>query len=544
MVKNSFLSCCLCFLSIVSFTQTPTVITRPKLVIGLVIDQMRWDYLYRYYDLYSDNGFKRLLNDGFSCENTFLPYVPTYTGPGHSSIFTGSVPAINGIIGNQWYDESTGKIVYCTDDASVNTVGSNTEEGKMSPRNLWTTTIGDELRLATNFSSKVIGISLKDRASILPAGHSANAAYWFDGSVGKWITSSFYAKELPAWVTKENEKMLADSYMAKDWTTLLPLSRYSQSTIDDENFEGRIPGEISQTFPHKLSQIPNASKYESFKFTPFGSSFTFEMAKQTIENEKMGSGTSCDMLTISVSSTDYVGHTFGPNSIETEDTYLRLDKDIADFLKYLDAKLGEGNYLLFLTADHAVAHIPAFLQQHNIPAGIYNSGALKPIINKIIFDKYKLDSAVVDMENNQVYLNMKEIENKGLNTTQIKNDIVTFLKEQPYIVDAFSTDDIESQSIPEPIKQRLINGYNSKRSGQVGYFEKPGYIEDGPRGTTHGSWNPYDARIPLLWFGFDIKPGKTNREVYMTDIAPTVSTILHIQMPNGCVGKVIEEVMK
>jgi len=544
MARNIFISFYLSFISTISFAQNPKPIARPKLVIGLVIDQMRWDYLYRYNDLYSENGFRRLLTNGFNCENAFLPYVPTYTGPGHSSIFTGSVPAINGIIGNDWYDESTGKIVYCTDDSTVKTVGSNSEEGQMSPRNLWTTTIGDELRLATNFSSKVIGVSLKDRASILPAGHSANAAYWFDATVGKWITSTYYEKELPAWVIKQNEKLLPDAYMAKDWTTLLPIAKYSQSTVDAENFEGRIPGENAQTFPHKLSQIPKESRYETFKFTPFGSTYTFDMAKQAIESEKLGSGNVPDLLTISISSTDYIGHTFGPNSVETEDAYLRLDKDIADFLSYLDTKLGEGNYLLFLTADHAVAHIPAFLQQHNIPAGIYNSADFKPALNKIISEKFKVDNAVIVIRNNQVYLNNAEIERKGVNAVQIKNEVIKFLKQQPFIVNAFSTDDIESQSIPSPIKQRLINGYNPKRSGEIGYFEKPGFIEDGPRGTTHGSWNPYDSHIPLLWFGFNIKPGKTNREVYMTDIAPTVSAILNIQMPDGCVGKVIEDVVK
>lgn len=544
MVRNIFISFYLSFISTIALAQDTKSVASPKLVIGLVIDQMRWDYLYRYNDLYSENGFRRLIKKGFSCENTFLPYVPTYTGPGHSSIFTGSVPAINGIIGNDWYDESTGKIVYCTSDSTVKTVGSNSEEGQMSPRNLWTTTIGDELRLATNFSSKVIGISLKDRASILPAGHSANAAYWFDATVGKWITSTYYEKELPAWVIKENDKLLPDSYMAKDWTTLLPVAKYSQSTIDDENFEGRIPGENAQTFPHKLSQIPTKFRYESFKFTPFGSTYTFDMAKQAIESEKLGNGNVPDLLTISISSTDYIGHTFGPNSIETEDAYLRLDKDIADFLSYLDTKLGEGNYLLFLTADHAVAHIPAFLQQHNIPAGTFSSADFRPALNKIILEKYKVDNAVIFIRNNQVYLNNAEIELKGVNVSQIKNEVIKFLKQQPSIVNAFSTDDIESQSIPSPIKQRLINGYNPKRSGEIGYFTKPAFIDDGPRGTTHGSWNPYDSHIPLLWFGFNIKAGKTNREVYMTDIAPTVSAILNIQMPDGCVGKVIEEVVK
>jgi predicted AlkP superfamily pyrophosphatase or phosphodiesterase len=543
MLKKIFLFFCLIFISIFSFSQKPKTAVHPKLIVGLVIDQMRWDYLYRYYDLYSPNGFRRLLDKGFSCENTFVPYVPTYTGPGHTCIYTGSVPAIHGIIANDWYDVNTGKNVYCTDDSTVNTVGSTSDEGKMSPRNLWVTTIGDELRLSNNFSSKVIGISLKDRAAILPAGHAANAAYWFDASVGKWITSTYYEKQLPAWVVKENEKLIPDIAMAKDWNTLLPISKYTQSTPDNEIYEAALPGEATPTFPHKLSQI-NRSKYEAFKYTPFATTYTFDMAKQAVENEKLGTGDVTDLLAISISSTDYIGHTFGPNSIEAEDAYLRLDEDIADFLSYLDARLGEGNYLLFLTADHGVAHVPGFLESHNIPSGTFNTEALKSALNKMLSEKYSLDNAVIVIENNQVYINNNEIQKKGKNISQVENDIIDYLKAQPYIVNAFSTENIETQSIPAPIKQRLINGYNPKRSGQIGFYEKPGYIGDGDKGTTHGMWNPYDAHIPLLWFGYHIKPGKTNREVYMTDIAPTLSAILNIQMPDGSVGKVIEEVTK
>lgn len=543
MFKKLFISFCLIFLSIFSFGQKPKTTAHPKLIVGLVIDQMRWDYLYRYYDLYSANGFKRLLDKGFSCENTFVPYVPTYTGPGHTCIYTGSVPAIHGIIANDWYDVNTGKNVYCTDDSTVNTVGSTSGEGKMSPRNLWVTTIGDELRLSNNFSSKVIGISLKDRAAILPAGQAANAAYWFDDTVGKWITSTYYEKQLPAWVVKENEKLIPDAAMDKDWNTLLPISKYTQSTPDNENYEAALPGEATPTFPHRLSKITR-SKYETFKYTPFATTYTFDMAKQAVENEKLGAGDVTDLLAISISSTDYIGHTFGPNSIEVEDTYLRLDKDIADFLSYLDAQLGEGNYLLFLTADHGVAHVPGFLESHNIPSGTFNTEALKSSLNKMLLEKYNLDNAVIVIENNQVYINNNEIQKKEKNISQVENDIIDYLKAQPYIVNAFSTENIETQSIPAPIKQKLINGYNPKRSGQIGFYEKPGYLGGGSKGTTHGMWNPYDAHIPLLWFGYHIKPGKTNSEVYMTDIAPTLSAILNIQMPDGSVGKVIEEVTK
>ncbi|MEO5781636.1 MAG: alkaline phosphatase family protein, partial [Ginsengibacter sp.] len=265
MIKKIFLSLFSLCLTGFSFSQFRTKeITRPKLVIGLVIDQMRWDYLYRYYDLYSTDGFKRLLNEGFSCENTWIPYVPTYTAPGHTCIYTGSVPSIHGIIGNNWFDKNSNKTIYCTDDSTVSSVGSNSAAGKMSPRKLLTTTITDELRLSNNFKSKVIGISLKDRASILPTGHSANAAYWFDTKTGDWITSSYYIHQLPDWMNKFNQRRLPDNYMSKDWNTLLPQSKYELSTDDNKVYERNIPGETTTTFPHKLPGISNL-KYDAFE---------------------------------------------------------------------------------------------------------------------------------------------------------------------------------------------------------------------------------------------------------------------------------------
>ena len=544
MTKKIFLSFFALCITGFSFSQSQTKeIARPKLVIGLVIDQMRWDYLYRYYDLYSTNGFKRLLNEGYSCENTMIPYVPTYTAPGHTCIFTGSVPAINGIIGNNWFDKNSNKTIYCTDDSTVLSVGSNSAAGKMSPRKLLTTTITDELRLSNNFKSKVIGISLKDRASILPAGHSANAAYWFDTKTGDWITSSYYMAQLPDWMNKFNQKRLPDNYMSKDWNTLLPQSKYELSTEDNKVYERTIPGEKTTIFPHKLPTISNL-KYDAFEYTPFGMTYTFDLAKSVIENENLGKNNVADFLTISISSTDYIGHAFGPNSVETEDTYLRLDNDIATFLKYLDDKLGKENYLLFLTADHGVAHIPAFLQEHKIPAGIFSDSSLAKEIDRLIENKFNIKNSVQLVLNYQVYLNINKIEKEGKAFEDVAYEVIKYLKQKPFIEDAFETKNIVQQSIPEPIKRMLVNGYNVNRSGDIQFTVAPEYFDWTWQGTTHGSWNPYDAHIPLIWFGWNIKHGATNRETYMTDIAPTLAAMLKIQMPSGSVGKVIEEVIK
>lgn len=544
MLRNSLLLITFYFFTAAVFAQTSTQGPKgkPKLVVGLVVDQMRWDYLYRYSALYGEGGFKRMLKEGFSSENNFIPFVPTYTAVGHTCIYTGSVPAISGIVGNNWFDKTTGKGVYCTDDSTVSTIGNNGKAGKMSPANMWVTTITDELRLSNNFKSKVIGIALKDRGAILPAGHSANAAYWYDA--GKWITSSHYMNTLPTWVEQFNAKDLPGKYMSKDWTTLLPMDKYDLSTADDKPYESAIRGEKSVTFPHKLSLITDSDKYEAFRTTPFANTFTFDFAKAAIENEALGKNTVTDFLAISISSTDYIGHNFGPNSVEVEDMYLRLDKDVAEFLLYLDSKLGKGNYTVFLSADHAVAHIPAFLAEHKIPGGNFEDGDIRKELNQMIETDFGVKNVVQSLQNYQVYLNTNELEKQGKDVAAVKKAAIKILQAKPFIITAFETDKLATTTLPEPQKTMLTNGYNTKRSGDIQFTIKAGYFDGGKKGTTHGAWNPYDAHIPCVFFGWGVKPGKIYRETYMTDIAPTLAAMLQIQMPNGNVGKVITELVK
>lgn len=511
---------------------------QPKLVVGLVIDQMRWDYLYRFSELYGEKGFKRLLKEGFSCENTMIPYTPTYTAPGHTCIYTGSIPAIHGIVSNTWYDRNNGKTVYCTDDSSVSTVGSNTKAGKMSPENMWATSVADELRLSNNFKSKVIGVALKDRGAILPAGHSANAAYWYDDKVGKWISSTHYMEALPKWVNDFNDKGYPEKYMGMEWKTLLPEFKYSNSTIDNKIYESPIKGLETVTFPHKLNTITK-DKFEAFKTTPFANTYTFDFAKAAVENESLGKNTVPDFLTVSISSTDYVGHSFGPNSIESEDTYLRLDKDIADFLAFLDTKVGKGNYLFFLSADHGVAHVPGFLNEHKINGAGIDDEELEMQLNKKLEIKFGLKKAIDHVSSYQVYL-----KDSIRNNEEIKEFIIKELKREPYIQTAVDLDELSEANLPAIQKERITNGYTPSRSGDVQFIFKPGYFDGSKKGTTHGLWNPYDSHIPLLFYGWGIKTGKINRETYMTDIAATIAAILRIQMPSGCVGHVITEAIK
>jgi predicted AlkP superfamily pyrophosphatase or phosphodiesterase len=368
-------------------------IDRPKLVVGIVVDQMRWDYLYRFYNKYSEGGFKRLINKGFSFENTMIPYTPTVTAAGHTCIYTGSVPAVHGIVGNDWIEKSTGTWMYCSQDKSVQTVGSFSVAGQMSPRNMFATTIGDELRLATNFKSRVYGVALKDRGGILPAGHSANAAYWFDDSTGNWITSTYYMNALPQWVQGFNSEKQPDAMMSKNWNLLYAADEYDQSTPDSTLFEKRIPGEVTTTFPHKLT-TRNGKSYFALRYSPYGNTLTMNFAKRLIENEKLGMSGQTDMLCVSFSSTDYVGHTFGPQSLEIEDTYLRLDKDLENFFAYLDEKEGKDNYVIFLSADHGAPQSPAFLKSVKIPAGTLQGTNLMSDLNTELTKKFKVNSLI------------------------------------------------------------------------------------------------------------------------------------------------------
>lgn len=534
-----------CFLFLISYSISAQV-NRPKLVVGLVVDQMRWDYLYRYHDMYGVNGFKRLLDQGFSCENTMIPYAPPVTGAGHTCIYTGSVPAINGIVANDWIERETGMRMYCASDSTVRPVGSaSLWEGQMSPRNMLTNSIADELRLATNFRSKTIGIALKDRGGIFPAGHSANAAYWFDDKTGQWITSTYYMNELPVWVQGYNDRRIPDSLMKTDWNLLYDRSKYIQSTGDDMPYERLLESDQSRTFPHKYQSVIGSKRYDPFRSSPYGNIYTLDFAKEIVRHEKMGQRGETDMLCVSLSSTDYIGHRFGPNSLEVQDLYLRLDKDIADFLNYLDKTLGRNNYLLFLSADHGAPQTAGFLKENkHHTAGTLSSGEMQKKMNRFCQIKFGDSMLVKRIFDFQAYLDNKRIDSLGLNSKEVKKELVTYLKGQQEIWNAFDEEDLATTLLPPVVKEKLLNSYYFRRSGEIQYFYKPQYIEGVTAGTEHGAWYPYDSHIPLVWFGWNVRPGKLNRETYMTDIAPTIAAMLRIQMPNGCVGKVITEVVK
>ncbi len=528
------------FLFITAQSQT----TKPKLVVGIVIDQMRYDYIYRYWDKFGNDGFKRLVNEGFFCRNTNYNYVPTFTGPGHASIYTGTTPAVHGIISNDWYDKTTGKDLYCVTDNNVTPIGTVAVEGKRSPVNMLTTTITDELRISSNMKSKVIGIALKDRSAILPAGHTANAAYWYDGSIGGFITSSYYMKELPAWVNDFNKKELAKKYLSQPWNTMLPIEQYTESLPDDNKYEYIAKGETKPVFPHNLPALQALNGgLNMIRSTPFGNSLTKDFAIETIQKENMGKSPYTDFLAVSFSSPDYIGHTYGPNSVEQEDDYIRLDKDLAELLKYIETQVGKNNALLFLTADHAAPEVPNYLTDIKIPSGYVNEKKMADSLKKYLLKNYG-DTLVLSFTNQQVFLNHKMIDAKKLMLSLVEEDVAEFLQRFAEVADVLTSSALNNSQFTEGSRYLMQKGYNAKRSGDVLVNYLPAYIDYAPYGTTHGSPYSYDTHVPLLFFGWNIKPGSSAEQVYITDVAATLAMMLNIQFPNGCTGKPISFLVK
>lgn len=515
----------------------------PKLVVGIVVDQMRYDYLTRFESKFGTGGFMRLINDGFNCKNHHFNYVPTYTGPGHASVFTGTSPMNHGIISNYWYDKYSDKSVYCASDDSVKAVGVITEKEKMSPRRMKTTTVADQLRLHTQNKSKVIGVSLKDRGAILPAGHTANAAYWFRGkNDGKFITSTYYNNDLPKWVKKFNTS--TKSYL-KTWNTVLPINQYIESGADDTNFEEPFEGKNSPVFPYDLKKLSKENGgYDILKATPFGNEMTTDFAIAAIKNEDLGVDNITDFLTLSYSSTDYVGHQFGVNSIEVEDTYIRLDNDLEKLFTYLDTNVGEGKYTIFLTADHGAVNVPNYLKSQGIPAGYFNKKEFKTKVNEGLLTKFKFEGLVKNISNNQIFLDRELIKSYNLNLIDIQEFLAQEIVLYTHIDKAYSAKTLSTSQFVSGVGALVQNGFHQKHSGDVVFVLEPAVISYPEKGSTHGSSFSYDTHVPLMFYGAGIKKGSSLVKTEVIDIAPTISALLGISFPNGCTGKPLEIVLK
>ncbi|HEX4886476.1 MAG TPA: alkaline phosphatase PafA [Luteibaculaceae bacterium] len=540
----SFLVGCLFFWFSLGWLVNATAQDRPKLMVGIVVDQMRYDHLFKYANRYTTGGFMRFLREGNAQHAAYYSYIPTYTAPGHATIYTGTTPSHHGIIANEWYSRSEQTMVYCVDDTLFQTVGGTSKKGRCSPNRLLCNTLGDGLKQFSQGQAKVFSLGLKDRSAILPGGHLADGAFWFEGGKsGHWITSSYYTDVLPKWVESYNKKGYAKKLAEIDWNTLYPLTTYRQSGPDNNAFEMAFKGEDAPVFPHKLKILAPVNDYTSvLKYTPYGNSLTFDFAKELLEQEHLGEDEMTDLLAISLSSTDYIGHRFGTHSVEIEDTYLRLDEEVNKFLQFLDEKYGRENYLVFLTSDHGAMDTPGLAEQTKNPAGFFNSDSLWVQLKDFCLKTFNTSQILDNLSNNQLFLNADVIDSLDLADDDIES-IVEFIESAPGVDKVVLSGEVELFD-GDDMYAKLKKGYHNKLSGDILFTLLPNWVEYEKQGTTHGSGFEYDTHVPLLFMGWGIKAVSQYDKVSIEDITPTLCALLKITFPSAATGKPIPGVFR
>lgn len=524
---------------------------RPKLVVGIVVDQMRQEYLYRYEPKFGEGGFKRLINEGFMLSNAHYNYVPTYTGPGHASIYTGATPAIHGIIGNDWYDKRLGKMVNCVEDESQKIVGGDKGNGDVSPWRMLSTTVTDELEMATQRRAKVIGISIKDRGAVLPAGHTPDGAFWYDALTGKFISSTFYKPGLPTWLDKFNALSLSDKYLNETWNTTFPITEYRESGPDDSPYEYIMKGKDRPTFPYNLKQLRSLNgEFAMLPSTPFGNDLLTQLALAALEGEGMGNDEWSDFLAVSYSTPDYIGHAMGPNSIEVEDTYIRLDKNIETLLSKLDVTVGKGQYIVFLTSDHGMAEVPKYLLDLKIINETSSPTRIEAGLKEFLASYYPGKNWIKNISNGQIFFDHDLFEadpkSSGVEYLVVSELVRKYMQGQPGVSNVYTRQMIQMTSQNEMgIKGMIKRGFDENRSGDIIVSTEPGWVVGNQgTGSSHGTAYNYDTHIPMIFYGFGVKKGASASYHAITDIAPTLSTILRIKFPSGSIGQPITELLK
>ena len=528
----------LVLVAIGGYTVAQAVNERPKLVVGIVVDQMRNEYIYRYYDDFGTEGFRRLIEEGYYYSNAHFNYVPTYTAPGHASIYTGATPNVHGIVGNYWYHKVLGQSIYCTEDDAHPLVG---DEGKgMSCNKLLSTTISDELKMSTNERGKVVGLSIKDRGAILPAGHMGDGAYWFTNS-GLFVSSTYYMETLPSWVNEFNDRQLPLEYIKRGWQKTSGIS-FDESLLDDNPYEKRLGGKDKPIFPYDLTDLIKNGGIGSMRTTPYGNDLIVDLAEAAIKHEHLGQDDFVDLLAVSFSSTDYVGHSMGPRAIETQDTYIKLDRSIARLLNYLDTTIGKGEYLIFLTGDHGAAEVPQYLADRRYNVTTISNSDIAEELKIFSMEKYG-ENVVRNFSNFNVFLNAEVLRNLKLDPSMVEQDLIAFFMSKDYVRRVYTAQDILNGNSNDPVLKLIFNGYDPKQSGDLFVLLKPGYMDYGVGGTTHGSPYVYDTHVPLIWYGWKINPGRNYDKKFITQIAPTLAQKINISMPNGSDSEVLLEVL-
>jgi predicted AlkP superfamily pyrophosphatase or phosphodiesterase len=522
---------------------------KPKLVVGIVVEQLRFDQLEKFRNRLAENGIRKLLNEGTYFQNASFQYMLTQAAPGHATISTGSEPSYHGITSDEWYLPLKNDLIYCTRDLSVNPVGGSYESGLNSPVNLQVSTFSDELKMSTNRKAKVFAVGLKENPVIFSAGHSADAAYWYDNNTGTWMSSTYYIDSLPGWVADFNALKYPEKYLSNPWLLLKPSSYYSDCLTDSNRYETGFDGQ--DYFPYDLKRLSlkgrgNSSRDYSFiRETPFGNTFTTDFAIRLIEKENLGKDDLTDYISVCYSSTDYIGHRFGPSSYESADALLRLDKDIESLLKYLTDSIGKRNVLVYFTSSHGISEIPAILENNRIPAGYFRQNQALQLLRSYLNAVYGEGDWVKGYSEKQIFLNRTLIEDAKIPLEEVQKKVARFLVQFSGIACAYPYSAFEANDFGNGNLRRIINNFSPQRSGDVIITLNSGWIEkEDDYVADHNSPYEYDSHVPLIWYGWSVNRATVTRKVNMTDIAATLSSICKVPYPNACTGEPMFELFR
>jgi predicted AlkP superfamily pyrophosphatase or phosphodiesterase len=492
--------------------QAPSVQTprQPKLVLAVVVDQLRYDFLTRFRNEFT-GGLKRLMDEGAIYTNARYRQAPTVTASGHATFLSGAFPSVSGIIDNEWWDRASGTTVTSVSDTRARLLGG--QGAGSSPRRMLQSTIGDELK-ASGKGGKVIGISLKDRSAILPAGHSADAAYWFDNQSGNFVSSTYYFRSLPDWVEAFNKARPADKFAGQEW------------------------------MKHKLP-APGRPLYDALEQTAYSNELLQQFALRALSAEKLGTGAKTDVLAVSYSGNDYVGHEYGPDSEEVHEAALHVDKLIGDLMRAAEAQAGAGNVLTVLTSDHGVAPIPEENVKRRLPGGRLDLEQIGATLELVLQAKFGGARWISYAAGGNIYINPVTAANSKADIAEIENTAATALRTLPHIFRVYTrTQLLNGAFSDDDIGVSMRNGFNAARSPNLMLIPEPYWILRQRTGTTHGSPFDYDTHVPVIFHGPQVKAGRYSGNITPNDIAPTLANILEIETPSGSSGRVLSEILK
>jgi predicted AlkP superfamily pyrophosphatase or phosphodiesterase len=522
---------------------------KPKLVIGIIVEQLRYDQIERFRSRFDQNGIRRLLNEGTNFQNASFQYMLTQSAPGHATIATGAEPAWHGITSDTWYLPLRNELIYCTKDLNVNPAGGTPEAGRHSPVNLQASTFADELKMSSRKKAKVFSVGLKDNSVILSAGHSADGAYWFDNTAGSWISSTWYVDSLPEWVNDFNAMRYPEAFLNSKWELLRPRQDYYDCVPDTNSYEAGFGGQ--NYFPYDLRKISskvNASSVHDMSLiseTPFGNTLTTSFAKKLIEMEKLGKDDITDYLSICYTSTDYIGHRFGPSSFEMADAIFRLDREIEDLMTYLVDSIGKMNILIYFTSSHGISEVPAVLENNGIPSGYFRQDQALYLVKSYLKALYGEGEWIKGYSERQIYLNRTLLEDSRIPLEDVQKKVARFIVQFSGIASAYPYSAFEVNDFGEGNLKKVINNFSPQRSGDIILTFYPGWVEKvNDYVTNNNSPYEYDSHVPLVWWGWSVDRAIISRKVNMTDIAPTLSALLKVPYPNACSGEPLFELFR